>query len=80
MTGGRLRLVHDYVGDGTFCFMYGDGVADVDIAALLAYHRVNGRQAMVTAVQPPGRYGSLQMGVGLGCWLFRRSPRDTVAG
>lgn len=60
MTGGRLRRVRDYLqADETFCFTYGDGVADVDIPALLDFHRAQGRLATVTAVQPPGRYGAL---------------------
>ena len=62
MTGGRLRRVRDYVGDEEcFCFTYGDGVADIDVAASIAFHRAHGKQATVTAVQPPGRYGALQL-------------------
>ncbi|MGE8681954.1 glucose-1-phosphate cytidylyltransferase [Achromobacter marplatensis] len=62
MTGGRLKRVADYVKDEeAFCFTYGDGVADVDISALIAFHRKHGRAATVTAVQPPGRYGALKM-------------------
>lgn len=60
MTGGRLKRVHKYVADDTFCFTYGDGVADVNITALIDYHNSHGRLATVTAVQPPGRYGALQ--------------------
>ena len=56
LTGGRLGRVRDYL-DNTFCFTYGDGVADVDINALVAHHRAQGKQATLTAVQPPGRYG-----------------------
>lgn len=59
MTGGRLKRVASYLGDETFCFTYGDGVSDIDISALIAYHRDHGRKATVTAIQPPGRYGSL---------------------
>jgi len=60
MTGGRLRRVADYLRDEeAFCFTYGDGVADVDITAQLAFHRAHGKLATVTAVQPPGRYGAL---------------------
>jgi glucose-1-phosphate cytidylyltransferase len=62
MTGGRLRRVKDYVGDEAFCFTYGDGVADVDVGALIAFHKQQKRLATLTAVQPPGRYGALQMG------------------
>ena len=62
LTGGRLRRVTDYVKDEeAFCFTYGDGVADVDISALLAFHKQHGKRATVTAVQPPGRYGALAM-------------------
>ena len=61
LTGGRLKRVLPYVGDEDFCFTYGDGVADVDITGLIAFHREQGRQATVTAVQPPGRFGSMDM-------------------
>ncbi len=61
MTGGRLKRVLPYVGDEDFCFTYGDGVADVDITGLIAFHREQGCQATVTAVQPPGRFGSMDM-------------------
>ena len=62
MTGGRLKRVADYVkGDDAFCFTYGDGVSDVDISKAIAFHRQHGKLATVTAVQPPGRYGALQM-------------------
>jgi glucose-1-phosphate cytidylyltransferase len=59
MTGGRLRRVMSYVDGEDFCFTYGDGVADIDITALLAFHREQGKVATVTAVQPPGRFGAL---------------------
>lgn len=60
LTGGRLKRVADYLKDEVaFCFTYGDGVADVDITALIAFHRRHGKLATVTAVQPPGRYGAL---------------------
>lgn len=62
MTGGRLRRVADYLGEeDEFCFTYGDGVADVDISGLVAFHRQHGKLVTVTAVQPPGRYGALQL-------------------
>ena len=61
MTGGRLKRVQPYVGDETFCFTYGDGVANVDIGALIAFHQQQNRLATLTAVQPPGRYGALQL-------------------
>jgi glucose-1-phosphate cytidylyltransferase len=61
MTGGRLKRVAPYLGDGDFCFTYGDGVADIDIAALLAHHKAGGTLATLTAVQPPGRFGALDL-------------------
>jgi glucose-1-phosphate cytidylyltransferase len=62
LTGGRLKRVEDYVKDDeAFCFTYGDGVSDVDIGRKIAFHKQHGRLATVTAVQPPGRYGVLQM-------------------
>jgi glucose-1-phosphate cytidylyltransferase len=60
MTGGRLRRVLPYVGDEDFCFTYGDGVTDLDITALVEFHRGQGTLATVTAVQPPGRFGALE--------------------
>ena len=61
MTGGRLKRVLEYVSDGEFCFTYGDGLADLDIGALLDFHRASGCLATVTAVQPPGRFGALEL-------------------
>ncbi len=61
MTGGRLKRVGTYVGEETFCMTYGDGVGDVDVTALLASHRTGMKKATVTAVQPPGRFGALQL-------------------
>jgi glucose-1-phosphate cytidylyltransferase len=61
MTGGRLKRVLPYVGDETFCVTYGDGLADVDIGALVDHHHEHGRLATVTAVQPPGRFGALEV-------------------
>ena len=62
MTGGRLKAVYDYVKDEeAFCFTYGDGVSDVDITSLINFHRSHGRQATMTAVRPPGRFGALKI-------------------
>lgn len=61
LTGGRLRRVRQHLGDQPFCFTYGDGVADVDIGALVDFHRAHGKAATVTAIQPPGRYGALNL-------------------
>ena len=61
MTGGRLKRVREYLKDEDFCFTYGDGVSDVDIGKLIAFHRAQKTLATVTAVQPPGRYGALHI-------------------
>ncbi|BCX04466.1 MAG: glucose-1-phosphate cytidylyltransferase [Candidatus Roseilinea sp.] len=61
MTGGRIKRIRDYVGDETFCCTYGDGVSDVDIGKLIAFHRAQKTLATLTAVQPPGRFGVIQL-------------------
>lgn len=61
LTGGRLKRVQPYLGDERFCFTYGDGVADVDIEALVAFHCNHGKAATLTAIQPPGRYGAVNL-------------------
>jgi len=61
MTGGRLARVRDYLGEEDFCLTYGDGVADIDITALLGFHAAHGGLATVTRVRPPGRFGSLEL-------------------
>jgi glucose-1-phosphate cytidylyltransferase len=61
MTGGRLKRVRDYVGGERFFFTYGDGVSDVDLDKLLAFHRSHGRLATITAVRPPARFGRLDL-------------------
>ena len=61
MTGGRLKRVAPYLEDQPFCFTYGDGVGDIDIKASIAHHLKNKRLATVTAVQPPGRFGMLDI-------------------
>ena len=61
MTGGRLRRVRRFLDDETFCMTYGDGVGDVDIKSLVAFHRAQGTLATLTAVQPPGRFGAFTL-------------------
>lgn len=61
MTGGRLKRVRDYLNDETFCMTYGDGVGNIDISGLVAFHKSHGKLATLTAVVPPGRYGALQL-------------------
>jgi glucose-1-phosphate cytidylyltransferase len=90
-TGGRLKRVSEYVKDEeAFCFTYGDGVGNVNMAQLTAFHRKHGKLATLTAVQPPGRFGSLELAgdrvsrfvekpIGDGGWInggfFVLSPR-----
>ena len=61
MTGGRVRRLRSWVGDETFMVTYGDGVGNVDIGALVAFHRAHGKLATVTAVRPPSRFGGLNL-------------------
>ncbi len=75
MTGGRLRRVKPYVQDSeAFCFTYGDGVSDIDIERLLAFHRAHGLKATVTATVPPGRFGALEIREGR-VHSFKEKPR-----
>jgi glucose-1-phosphate cytidylyltransferase len=78
MTGGRLKRVLPYVGDETFCFTYGDGVSDLDVRALIERHRAGGTLATVTAVQPGGRFGALQID-GDRVMRLREKPRGDGA-
>lgn len=61
MTGGRVKRVRDYIGDETFMLTYGDGVCDIDIAALYEFHKKHGKLATMTAIQPGGRFGTLEI-------------------
>ena len=79
-TGGRLKAIREYLaGDDTFCFTYGDGVAAIDIAQLVAFHQAHGKLATVTAVTPPGRFGALEFSDEIGGDLVR-SFREKPAG
>jgi glucose-1-phosphate cytidylyltransferase len=60
MTGGRIKRAQSYVGDESFMLTYGDGVSDVDMDALLAYHRAHGKAITMTSVQPDGRFGTFE--------------------
>ena len=60
-TGGRIGRLRDWIGNETFCLTYGDGVSDVDITKLIAFHRAHGRLATVTAVRPAARSGRARM-------------------
>ena len=61
MTGGRLKRVARFIEDETFCFTYGDGVGNIDISSLIEFHRSHSKEATLTSVQPPGRYGALDI-------------------
>ncbi len=60
-TGGRIKRLQPYVGDETFMLTWGDGVSDIDLKALLAFHRSHGKLATLTAVRPPARFGHLDL-------------------
>ncbi|HIK53990.1 MAG TPA: glucose-1-phosphate cytidylyltransferase [Synechococcales cyanobacterium M55_K2018_004] len=64
LTGGRLKRVREHIGKETFCFTYGDGVSDVNITELIAFHKQQGTLATLTAVQPPGRFGAISLAQG----------------
>lgn len=74
MTGGRIKRVAPYIGNNTFMMTYGDGVADIDIEALVRHHKCNGKLATITATQPSGRFGSLDVGVGDMVNEFKEKP------
>lgn len=77
MTGGRIKRVLPYVEGEEFCLTYGDGVADVDIAALLRFHRDQETLATLTAVRPPGRWGALDIDADR-VHGFREKPQDAA--
>ena len=75
LTGGRVKRIRDYIGNETFLLTYGDGVADIDIAALVNFHKQHGKIATVTAVQAPGRFGSLDLYDGSSVRAFMEKPK-----
>jgi len=75
LTGGRLKRVRAHIKDEeAFCFTYGDGVADIDIGASIAFHKEHGKLATMTAVQPPGRFGAIDMN-GQRIMSFKEKPQ-----
>ena len=74
-TGGRVKRIQPYVGDETFILTYGDGVSDIDIKRLLEFHRSHGKTATITATQPGGRFGSLDLAEGGEVRSFKEKPR-----
>ncbi len=75
MTGGRVKRVRDYIGNEPFMLTYGDGVADVDIRKLVAYHLSHGKEATVTSIQPLGRFGALDIDEDESVRGFREKPK-----
>ena len=79
MTGGRLRRVKDYLkNEEAFCFTYGDGVSDLDIGALINFHKGHNKLATLTAALPPGRFGALEISNGI-VKSFQEKPRGDGA-
>ena len=79
MTGGRLKRVAPYlIGEESFCFTYGDGVSDVNIAELITFHKKHGKDATLTATYPPGRFGALEI-VDNAVLQFQEKPRGDGA-
>lgn len=76
MTGGRIKRVRSYIADDeAFCLTYGDGVGDIDIASLIAFHRAQGTECTLTAVQPPGRFGALAVDDNHRITSFQEKPQ-----
>jgi glucose-1-phosphate cytidylyltransferase len=79
LTGGRLKRVREHLGHETFCLTYGDGVSDIDLGSLIQFHKSHGKLATVTAIRPPGRYGTLMLN-GHSVKAFRKNRRAMVHG
>jgi glucose-1-phosphate cytidylyltransferase len=77
MTGGRIKRIKKYIGDESFMMTYGDGVSDVDLNALLQFHKKHGLKATLTGVQPEGRFGVLDL-EGDRIQSFREKSRDDM--
>ena len=75
MTGGRLKIASRHLDEGPFMATYGDGVGDVDIQALLEFHRTHGKLATVTTVRPPSRFGVIELDDDASVGGFREKPR-----
>lgn len=78
MTGGRVKRVREYIGKETFCLTYGDGLSDIDITTEIAFHRSHGKLATVAAVQPPGRFGVLNITDDSRVASFEEKPQDEI--
>lgn len=78
MTGGRLKRVAPYLGNDTFCLTYGDGLSNINISQELNFHRSHGKLATVAAVQPPGRFGVLNIQDNRQVTSFEEKPSDEI--
>ena len=78
MTGGRLKRIANHLDEDTFCMTYGDGISDIDITKEIAFHRKHGKLATVAAVQPPGRFGVLNVTRGNHVTSFEEKPNDEI--
>lgn len=78
MTGGRLKRVAPYLNNETFCLTYGDGLSDINISAEVEFHRQRGKLATVAAVQPPGRFGVLNIDTHNAVSSFEEKPSDEI--
>ncbi len=79
-TGGRVKRVQKYIGNETFMLTYGDGVSDVDIASLVEYHRKSKKVGTITAIQPGGKFGVLDIDESQNIRNSPRSPGKTAVG
>ena len=79
MTGGRIKRAQKFIGDETFMLTYGDGVGDVNIRELMSFHKKSDRYATVTAVQPMGRFGSLNLNDDSNVLSFKEKPKGDDA-
>jgi glucose-1-phosphate cytidylyltransferase len=75
MTGGRIKRAKEFIGDQPFMLTYGDGVADIDIKALVDFHKSHGKLATMTSIQPDGRFGALQIEADQQVSRFLEKPR-----
>ena len=79
MTGGRIKRIQPYIGNETFMLTYGDGVSDVNIHDLVEFHKKNGRYATLTAVQPSGKFGALEIDQKNDVHAFQEKPKGDGA-
>lgn len=79
MTGGRVKRIQQYIGNETFMLTYGDGIGDIDIQKLIEFHKNHGKYSTVTAVQPTGRFGALELGEDNSVISFQEKPKGDGA-